>query len=318
MPAPPPPADRGALGRLDLRCPPLPQTLVGAVAMLEAPDAIEPEAVVALVERDPMLLAQLLKSVNSAYYGLSRTIASPARAVTLLGPVAVVGLAAGMGMARFAPPATARARAVADRVVRHSLATAYLARVLVDAGPAGAAPEGGAYTAGLLHDLGKLVLLHNAPDAAALYGDRALDRIVAAADGREHERLLFGCDHAEAGAVAAERSGFPEPLVAVIRRHHDAGARAGAGVDRAVGLLVRATAAASAGADALGFAAGPTLDADAAEDAWAEAAALAPPGVGGADGPRVRFEAEAPALRRYVGTIAPPAPARRTRLRLVR
>ncbi|MDT0633323.1 HDOD domain-containing protein, partial [Rubrivirga litoralis] len=108
----------------------------------------------------------------------------------LLGPVTVVGLAAGMGMARLSPLVTARARAVADRIIRHSLASAYLARALVGSDPTRAAlAGGGAYTAGLLHDLGKLVLLHSFPDeAAALYGDRALDAVVAADDGREHER----------------------------------------------------------------------------------------------------------------------------------
>ena len=185
---------------LDLRCPLLPQTLTEAVDLLADPDRIEADHVITMVERDPVLLAQLLKSVNSAYYGLGRTVTSPARAVMLLGPVAVVGLVAGMSLTRLRATDSPAAAAASGRVVRHSLATAFLAQRLVeDTDPARrAAQSGEAYTAGLLHDFGKLVLLHNFPDeATALYGDpdrpdtRAggLAAHVAPADRRERERL---------------------------------------------------------------------------------------------------------------------------------
>ena len=269
--------------------------------MLADPDSVEPDAVVALVERDPALLARLLTSVNSAYYGLSRTIASPARAVMLLGPVAVVSLVAGMSMTRLRESASPATEAAADRVVRHSLATALLAEYLVGTVEPGrrAAQSGEAYTAGLLHDLGKLVLLHNAPAAAALYDGTAAEA------GPEAEAALVGCDHAEAGAVAAERSRFPEPLVAVIRRHHDPGARAGAGVDPAVGLLVRAVAAGSAAAAALGYPAGPDVDPDAA---WVDVARHGHglPEVGGPEAVTALVQDQAGPLGQYLDSILAP------------
>ncbi|MDT0631240.1 hypothetical protein RM540_05705, partial [Rubrivirga sp. F394] len=85
-------------------------------------------------------------------------------------------------------------------------------------------------------------------------------------------------------------------------------------VDPAVGLLLRATAASSRGAAALGYPATPppAACADSApepDDRWA--------GAGGADSVRALLRAEAPALRRYVSTIAP-SPPPRPRLRLVR
>ena len=306
MPTAPPPTTSVAAApppsALDLECPFLPQTLAEAARMLAAADDVEADAVIALAERDPVLLAQLLTSLNSAYYGLSRTIASPARAVMLLGPVAVVSLTAGMSMTRLRNASTPAAAAASDRVVRHSLASAFLAQHLVGTIEPDRRPAqiGEAYTAGLLHDLGKLVLLHNAPDAAAaLYG---------ADEAAEPEASLFGCDHAEAGAVAAERSGFPEPLVAVIRRHHDAGALAGAGVDRAVGLLVRATAAASAGADALGFAAGPTPGGAGSDAAWAEVAQHGHglPEVGGAEAVTALVEDAGELLGEYLDVLLAP------------
>ncbi|MDT0633324.1 HDOD domain-containing protein, partial [Rubrivirga litoralis] len=94
----------------------------------------------------------------------------------LLGPVTVVGLIAGMSMTRLREAATPAAAAASDLVVRHSLASAYLAQRLVETIDPARRPaqSGEAYTAGLLHDLGKLVLLHNFPDeAAALYGGTA-------------------------------------------------------------------------------------------------------------------------------------------------
>lgn len=287
---------------LDLRCPLLPQTLAEALELSADPDLADVDRVTAMVERDQVLLAQMLKSVNSAYYGVGRTITSPARAVVLLGPTTVVGLVAAMNVSRMRPQAAPEA---GDRLVRHSLATAYLAQFLVEQIPPSerVAQTGEAYTAGLLHDFGKLVLLHNFPAGAApLYAEAAAGPV----DGPARERALFGCDHTEAGAVAAYRSKFPEALVEVIRHHHNPNARVGRGVGREGGFLLRIAAAASRGAALHGFGAGP--EAEDADAPLATLAALDLPAAGSAAGVAALIAAEAPRLQLYVDSLLAAVP----------
>jgi len=125
--------------------------------------------------------------------------------------------------------------------------------------PASAFPDGTmrtgvALTAGLLHDFGKIILVYTYPEeAVALYEGGGLDAHVQADDLREMERLLFGCDHAEAGEFAALRLRFPEPILHVIRHHHSPELCPDpTPADR----LVRTVAAANLGAKAFGYAVG--------------------------------------------------------------
>ena len=242
---------------LDLRCPLLPQTLTEAATQLGDPDNLDVNRVIALVERDPVLLTQLLKSVNSAYYGLSRTITSPDRAVMLLGPVTVVGLVAGMSLTRLRAGKTPEAAAASQTVIAHSLATAYLAQRLVESADSSTRPaqSGEAYTAGLLHDFGKLVLLHNFPEVAPLYLNHAAE---SSQDLHDREREATGFDHTEAGERAAARSGFPPDLAHAVRHHHAEDFTSLDGATEASVFILRAVSTASYGAIHLGFPAGYT------------------------------------------------------------
>lgn len=324
-PAMRPPTTKGTLGQLELRLPPFPQTLIEAVEMMERPEEIEVRPVARMVERDPILVAQLLRTVNSAYYGLQRTITSPERAVVLLGPVTVVGLVAGMSMMRMRPMVTDTTSKSIDRAIAHSLATAYLTRFIVEGIPGhrvvGAYPSlarnGAAFTAGLLHDLGKFVLLYNFPEeATALYRDGALDALITPRDGCEYERLLFGCDHTEAGVVAAQHFSFPDALTDVVRCHHMPGALQGEGVTAETAGLLRATVAGSHMAKALGFGLAPGVDESGlTAPVWDEILHRDHPGLGSTDALLRRVQEEGPALRQYAGTLTASDPGTVERLR---
>ena len=251
------------LGRLELRCPPLPQTLVEATTLIDTPEQLEVGPVTAMVQRDPIVVAKLLHIVNSAYYGLRSAINSVERAVVMLGPVAVAGIVVGMNMLKLNSVLEGPASRCFDRLIRHSIATAFLMRHLLVGGsgsgrvPRPAARAGVPFTAGLMHDFGKIILVYNFPtEALELYERRTLDAAVAAPDVRHLEQLLFGCDHTEAGEYVARKLGFPEALTDVIRFHHEPGHETGtAETDR----LIRAAAAANVAAQALGYAVGPAL-----------------------------------------------------------
>ena len=304
------------LGRLELRCPPLPHTLVEALDLVDNPERIDVRAVTAMLERDPLVVARLLQTVNSAYYGLHRTVSSPERAVVMLGPVAVVGIVVGMSMLRLRSVLDGPAGTCFTRLIHHSVATAYLASFLMDETPGSDAStsrltrRGPGFTAGLLHDFGKIILVYNFPtEAVALYEEQALSAHVALDDLREIESLLFGSDHTEAGEFAALKLHFPEPLTRVIRHHH-APERAGGGP--AVEELVRAVAVANLAAHAMGFGFGPPSSWDDMVNAPAWHHYLSHTPALSSETLAALLESQRADLDRYVQSFSDPQPARRS------
>jgi hypothetical protein len=123
---------------------------------------------------------------------------------------------------------------------------------------------GDAFTSGLLHDFGKIILVYNHPEeAVALYEDGSLEQEVHNPNDQELEELLFGFDHTEAGEYAARTLNFPEAVIHAIARHHDADALTD---DGPAGRMLRAVTAANRAAKAMGHAFGASTDWDACMD----------------------------------------------------
>ncbi|HET6569456.1 MAG TPA: HDOD domain-containing protein [Rhodothermales bacterium] len=210
---------------LDLRCPPLPQTLMQAVELSNQADPLELEQAVQLVEKDPVAITRLLKIVNSAYYAQRGTITSIPRAVLILGPSSVVGIVMSMSMMELRTALDKTTAAPFVNLVRHSVATAFLAQRLIQHDPAYDSEKsahtelaGAAFTAGMLHDLGKLVLLYNHPGkAVAFYVSSA----GLGPDPLEAERKALGFDHVAAGSFLTRSLNLPEALTEAISYHHD-------------------------------------------------------------------------------------------------
>lgn len=243
---------------LELRCPPLPQTLIEALDLIDKPEKMEVGPVTEMVQRDPIVVARLLHTVNSAYYGLRHTISSADRAVVMLGPVAVAGIVLGMHMLKLRSILESPAGECFQRLIRHSIASAFLTRHLLEGTPRetdrrrAAARMGVSFTSGLLHDFGKIILVYNfQQEALDLYDSETIKDQIRLQDELEIERLLFGCDHTEAGEFAARKLNFPEVLVRVIRHHHQPHVRTG---DDEADRLIRVTAGANLAATAMGYA----------------------------------------------------------------
>ncbi len=164
-----------------------------------------------LVSEDPALAAHVLRLANSALFGCRRQVTDLLTALTLIGLDRLRALVLTYGVRHLFRPL---ARYPLCRTVwQHSLATALLA---ADLSLDGAGDMMESYTAGLLHDLGRLVLLASAPELYAA--------LVQQTDSPEHgcrlEEELFGLTHAEAGARAMRRYDLPEPLADAARLHH--------------------------------------------------------------------------------------------------
>jgi len=154
-----------------------------------------------------VLTAHLLRVANSAFYGLSGTIASVGQALTVLGTTVARSLV--------------YSTAVLDLHIdlrgfwEHSVGTAVAAGTL--ARHLGLPHPEEVSGAGLLHDLGKVVLYRQAPEAFAAVLDRA------AAEGTrfaEAERALLGVDHAEIAGWLLGRWRVPSRIVEPVVFHH--------------------------------------------------------------------------------------------------
>lgn len=181
-------------------------------------------AVAAVMAEDPGMTGKILRMVNSAYYGLSDTVASVRQAIIILGINAVQSLVLCAGTFE-AFSASDEDREYQDEFWRHSLRTAAAARVLCvlrseedDRLINGQIQAAEAFSTGLLHDIGKMVLLCHFPEERrAVCAHADYGRIV---DSRVEEDVL-GVDHAEIGACLAERWNLPVALSTALRHHHD-------------------------------------------------------------------------------------------------
>jgi putative nucleotidyltransferase with HDIG domain len=167
-----------------------------------------------LISIDQGMSMRVLNTVNSAYYGFSRKIASIKDAVVLLGFKAVRNLAMTVSVFDLFVGKTDRQNLRRGKWWRHSIDTALCAR-LIASQVAGVSPDE-AYTAGLLHDIGKPLLDR--------YGgtpyEQVEDLVAQGVPELAAERQVYGCDHAEVGRAVSQHWGFPEKLVEAIGCHH--------------------------------------------------------------------------------------------------
>lgn len=164
------------------------------------------------ISTDAALVAQLLRLVNSPYYGLRRAIATVSDAIAVLGLNLVrrVVIAAVLQRPLFAYLHDTR---IARDFWRHQMICGLLARHLHQQKQLNGEV---AYMAGLLHDVGRLVMMVKYPQEIDLMlEDRSLDD----ATSLERERARFGYDHAVVGAALLELWDVPNPMVVCAGRH---------------------------------------------------------------------------------------------------
>lgn len=185
------------------------------VAELQSPDA-SIENIGSMVAQDPVLSAKLLQVVNSAVFGLQLQVVSASEAVMYLGmetTKALVLLA--HTFSYFDKVRTAEFSV--EKLWKHSVATGKFAEQIARA--EGASPEvvGQAFTGGMLHDLGKLLLAANVPDAFK-------EALVKSKEQKIHlwdaETGVFGATHGELGACLLGIWGLPMPIVEAVALHH--------------------------------------------------------------------------------------------------
>lgn len=171
----------------------------------------------ALIEPDPALSAALLRIANSAMYSVGGTVSTVDRAVTVVGLREVRDLAFGI-CATNTFDGIGNDLITVEDFWKHSL---FCAAAAQEVGRRAKLRGGDSlFTAGLLHDIGHLVMFNRCPDLSA----EALSRSLEDNDGLtpyHSEREVFGFDHMAVGSALAELWRLPESLRNCIAWHHE-------------------------------------------------------------------------------------------------
>lgn len=196
------------------RLPPLP-SVVGQVMAITADPDFPMDKLVRAVSLDPGITAEVLRRLNSAYYGLSHQVSSLEQALPYLGTEALLEIIVSSGVSQVYHGEHPGYLLPRGQLWRHSMVCAIIAKHLAQR--AGYPDPGEAFTAGLLHDVGKLVMSQFVAERFPRIGQLVM---LQGMDQAEAEILVLGIDHATLGADLACRWKLPASLKAAILLHH--------------------------------------------------------------------------------------------------
>ena len=198
--------------------PTIPTVLAKILALVDH-DAANARDLVGVIEQDQVLTGKMLRLANSAFFGQARRVATVPRAILVLGYTTVRNLALGVKVWDALAGGLARQRL--EELWTHAMAVAVTTRAL--AARLRECDPDEAFTAGLLHDAGRLVM--------AIRFREDYWRAVGGASESEPvdqiERETFAIDHAEVAGWLFEAWNLPSEICEAARQHHLPDARPG-------------------------------------------------------------------------------------------
>ncbi|HET57314.1 MAG TPA: HDOD domain-containing protein [Deltaproteobacteria bacterium] len=210
------PINLGRLSEFGLRLPTLPAVFDRINETIMNPNSSAGD-IADVIGKDTALTSQLLGIVNSAFYGFVSKIDTVSRAVAIVGTKQLTSLVFGISVIKIFDRIPAR-HIDMQEFWRHSLACGIAARII--AGYKQIQNTERLFVAGLLHDIGRLLMYRLWPEHSrrVLFAARRESRLL-----YEVEKDLLDIDHAGIGALMAERWKLPFLLEAEIRNHHAPG-----------------------------------------------------------------------------------------------
>lgn len=197
------------------RLPSLPTTYFEVLKQVESASSTV-QSVGEVIMQDPAMTARLLQMVNSAAFALAQKVTDPTDAVSLLGMETVKSLV--LCLQVFGQNDTAKQSGISlDQLWNHSLTVAKFAREITRLQTGNVLLANEAFTAGLLHDVGRIVIASNLPVEYA-------GIVKSAKDLKQplhvQEAAQFGVDHAAVGGYLMGLWGMPAALVEAAALHH--------------------------------------------------------------------------------------------------
>jgi len=187
--------------------PAMPNIIVKALNVIKD-DRSGVNDLVQLISCDQALTTQVLKIVNSAYYGFAQQITSMSKALPLLGMAQIKNLILAVAMKSMITTKGGK------DLWKHSIKTAVACEVL--AGKLQLMDSGDAFVIGFLHDIGKMIInLKNNKTYTKVQELTAKGINII-----EAEKFLLGCDHSDVGALLAKKWELPVVLINCVKYHH--------------------------------------------------------------------------------------------------
>ncbi len=192
---------------------PVSPAALNLVGLLNQP-GVSNDDVVSVLKFDNVLTAKLLRACNSPFFGLIEPVSSVEQAVFILGHQQILHIALSIAFSSIMNSPVPESK----ELWQHSLVTALAAETISKDHSQLNADPSVAFTAGLLHDIGKLVFGHTlTPDQRTAIAARAvqgrLSRIAA-------EKQVLGVDHAEVGRCLLQSWRLPDNILEAVGNHH--------------------------------------------------------------------------------------------------
>jgi len=168
-----------------------------------------------IISEDPAIAAMVLKIVNSSAYGFRDKIGDLQHAIVILGLNEIRNLVLAGSICKIVKEFKSSSAFDMQAFWKHSIGCAVVAKVLAETAHL-KSPED-VFTAGLLHDIGKLIHAgHFHEEFNAVMADVA----ETGAQLSKSEKKILGFDHAQTGATLAEKWGLPRVTINMIAHHH--------------------------------------------------------------------------------------------------
>ncbi len=196
------------------RLKPIPQVALKVLRLIDQ-NKYDIASIAEEIRKDQVITARTLQLANSAMFAVKRTIESLDHAIIFLGQDLLVRLVLSAAVQSYYEQSAMGYALCKGGIYHHSLGCAQMAEAL--ARKTDREDPGRAYTAGLLHDIGKVVLDQYISDSYPLFYRTVIEE---KKDIMAIERRVLGIDHTEVGGILAQQWSFPAPLEHVIRHHH--------------------------------------------------------------------------------------------------
>jgi putative nucleotidyltransferase with HDIG domain len=171
------------------------------------------DRVLELIEAEPNFAARILATANSATSAPLVPVTTLATAIARLGGAASANLVLAASVTHVFVPQDDWEKSL----WRHAIQVAVTSRAMATRGSDGSVDPQEAYACGLLHDIGRFIILQEAPDELREIDEGSWD----APDALVRKELaICGVTHAELGAMACEKWGIPYLIEEVVRHHH--------------------------------------------------------------------------------------------------
>ena len=229
--------------RIDIKLPEAPEIISELNAVIADPFATSND-IAQVVNHSPSLAALLLKLVNSAFYGFPTKIDRISRAVTIIGSQEISNLALGLCVMKAFDDIPSQVIDMAS-FMKHSFACGLMARIMGARLDIKQTEQ--LFVAGLLHDIGKLIVYRYFPkDAAVCLSKAGLEK----ESVFETEKKVLGLHHTSIGRYLVRKWQLPAELEDVIVHHHSpatADHQGRAGIVQMADLLANALSIGSSG-----------------------------------------------------------------------